>query len=41
MNSNGIAHVSVICIYPGLQSSNLNMAVMNLFLGTLDLEVFV
>ena len=40
MNSNGTAHVSIICIYPGLQSSNLNMAAMDLFLGMLDLEVF-
>jgi len=39
MSSNSTAHVSIISIYPGLQSSNLNMAAMDLLLSTLDLEV--
>ena len=39
MSSNSAAHVSIICFYPGLQSSNLNMAATDLLLGTLNLEV--
>jgi hypothetical protein len=39
MSGNSAAHLSVICIYPGLQSSNLNMAATDLLLGTLNLEV--
>jgi len=40
MSSNSPAHLSIVCVYPSLQLSNLNMAAMDLLLGTLNLEVF-
>jgi len=39
MNGNSPAHIIVLRIYPGLQASNLNVAAVDLLLGTFNLEI--
>jgi hypothetical protein len=41
MIGNSSGHHHIVLVYPGLNTSNLNVAPMDLLFGTLDFEIFV